>query len=76
MLIDFAEKSLIGKAKEHPDLVKQLIDKARRKGIINTLQQAMNRLDTLMPLDYSSAGIVIDVGAELRLCFANPRSSR
>ena len=66
MLIDFAEKSLIGKAKERPDLVKQLINKARREGIINTLQQAMNRLDTLMPLGYSSAGIVIDVGSEVR----------
>jgi len=65
MLIDFAEKSLIGKAKERPDLVKQLINKARREGIINTLQQAMNRLDTLMPLGYSSAGMVIDVGTEV-----------
>jgi predicted dehydrogenase/threonine dehydrogenase-like Zn-dependent dehydrogenase len=65
MLIDFAEKSLIGKAKERPDLVKQLINKAKREGIINTLQQAMNRLDTLMPLGYSSAGLVVDVGTEV-----------
>ena len=73
MLIDFAEKSLIGKAKERPDLVKQVINKAKREGIINTLQQAMNRLDTLMPLGYSSAGIVIDVGAEVDTISAGDR---
>jgi len=65
ILIDFAEKGLIGKAKERPDLVKQLINKAKREGIISTLHQAMNRLDTLMPLGYSVAGIVIDVGDEV-----------
>ena len=73
LLIDFAEKSLIGKAKERPDLVKQLINKARREGIINTFQQAMNRLDTLMPLGYSSAGIVIDVGNEVDIISVGDR---
>ena len=30
MLVEFGEKSLIGKARSRPDLVKQMIDKARR----------------------------------------------
>ena len=33
MLVEFAEKSLVGKARSRPDLVNQVIDKARREGI-------------------------------------------
>lgn len=64
LMIGLAQKSLAGKAKERPDLVKQVIDKAKRDGIINTFQQVMSRLDSPMPLGYSCAGIVEDVGAE------------
>ncbi len=63
MLVSFAEKSLVGKARSRPDLVRQVLDKARREGIMNTLQATFNRLDQPMPLGYSSAGIVVGVGA-------------
>ncbi len=33
MVVEFAEKSLIGKARSRPDMVRQLIDKSRREGI-------------------------------------------
>ena len=33
MVVEFAEKSLVGKARSRPDLVRQVIDKARREGI-------------------------------------------
>ena len=62
MVVEFAEKNLIMKAKSRPDLVKQVIDKARREGVIPTLQSALNRLDSPMALGYSSAGDVIAVG--------------
>ena len=64
-LVEFAEKSLIGKAQSRPDLVRQLLDKARREGIIPTLEAAFNRLDLPMPLGYSSAGTVVECGAGL-----------
>jgi len=32
MLVDFAEKSLLGKAASRPDLVRQVITKAQREG--------------------------------------------
>lgn len=63
MLVDFASKSLVGKAQARPDLVNQLLDKARREGLLPTIEAAFNRLDQPMSLGYSSAGTVIALGA-------------
>ncbi|HSQ18703.1 MAG TPA: zinc-binding alcohol dehydrogenase, partial [Anaerolineales bacterium] len=63
MVVEFAEKSLVGKARSRPDLVRQTIDKARREGLLTTLEAVFNRLDQPMALGYSSAGTVIAVGA-------------
>ncbi len=62
MLVEFAEKSLLGKARSRPDLVRQVIDKARREGLLTTVEAAFNRLDQPMPLGYSSAGTIIALG--------------
>ena len=62
MIVEFAEKSLVGKARSRPDLVKQVLDKARREGVVPTLQAAFNRLDQPMPLGYSSAGTIVALG--------------
>jgi len=61
-MLEMAKKSLAGKALARPDLVRQVIAKARAEGVLETYRQAMNRLDTPVPLGYSSAGVVIDVG--------------
>src|SRR3970282_641727 len=61
MVVEFAEKSLVGKARSRPDLVKQVIDKARREGLVNTAQVAFNRLDQPMALGYSTAGTIVAV---------------
>ncbi len=62
MLVEFAEKSLVGKAQSRPDLAKQVLDKMQREGVIPTLQSAFNRLDQPMALGYSSAGTIVDLG--------------
>ncbi len=62
MLVSFAEKSLLGKARSRPDLVRQVMDKARREGILTTLDAAFNRLDQPMALGYSSAGTIVALG--------------
>ena len=62
MVVEFAEKSLVGKARSRPDLVKQVIDKARREGLVNTAKAAFNRLDQPMALGYSSAGTIVALG--------------
>lgn len=65
MVVEFAEKNLISKATSRPDLVKQVISKARREGVIPTIEAAFNKLDQPMPLGYSSAGIIEEVGRDL-----------
>lgn len=62
MVIDFAKKSLAGKAKERPDLVRKVLDKARRDGLMATFKAVMARLDEPLPLGYSAAGEVVEVG--------------
>ncbi len=62
---EFAKKSLVGKAQARPDLVRKVLDKARRDGILATMNAVLARLDEPMPLGYSAAGRVIEVGAGL-----------
>ena len=62
MLVSFAEKSLLGKAKSRPDLMKQVFEKAKREGILTTINSALNRLDQPLTLGYSSAGTVFQLG--------------
>jgi len=62
MVVEFAEKSLVGKARSRPDLVRQVIDKARREGLLTTVDAAFNRLDQPMALGYSSAGTIMALG--------------
>ena len=62
-MLAFAEKSLLGKARERPDLVMQVWDKLRRDGISQTWAAVSSRLDNPMPLGYSSAGTVLGVGS-------------
>jgi len=65
MVVDFAGKNLIGKATARPDLVRQVISKAMREGVIPTIEAAFNKLDQPMPLGYSSAGTIIEVGEDI-----------
>lgn len=62
MLVDFAKKSMLSKAKDRPDLVKQVIDKMKKEGVKNTLEKVFTKLDTPIPLGYSSSGVVVEVG--------------
>src|SRR5512144_304921 len=62
MVVEFAEKSLLGKARSRPDLVRQMINKARREGLLPTIEAAFNRLDQPMVLGYSSAGTITALG--------------
>lgn len=62
MVVEFAEKSLLGKARSRPDLVRQVLDKMSREGLLPTLQAAFSRLDSPMPLGYSSAGTITALG--------------
>jgi predicted dehydrogenase/threonine dehydrogenase-like Zn-dependent dehydrogenase len=57
--VSTAQASLIGKARQRPDLVKQVLDSFRRDGFSETLKRVRSKLDTLKELGYSSAGTVL-----------------
>ena len=61
-LIEFAGRSILGKARSRPDLVRQVLSKAAREGILSTFEAVQNRLDQPMALGYSSAGTIIALG--------------
>jgi len=63
LMIELARKNLLGKALARPDLVKQVIDKVRTEGVKEAFEQSMSRLDTPIPLGYSCAGEVLEVGS-------------
>ena len=61
-MLEFAQKSLLGKALERPDLVRAVLAKAKSEGIAEAWRQSMARLESPMPVGYSSAGVVIGLG--------------
>jgi predicted dehydrogenase/threonine dehydrogenase-like Zn-dependent dehydrogenase len=54
-----AQASLIGKARQRPDLVKQVLNSFRKDGFGETLKRVRTKLETLKELGYSSAGTVL-----------------
>jgi predicted dehydrogenase/threonine dehydrogenase-like Zn-dependent dehydrogenase len=60
--MSFARKSLLGKARSRPDLVKQVMRKLRQEGPLPTYRTVMTRLESPQPLGYSCAGFVEAVG--------------
>jgi predicted dehydrogenase/threonine dehydrogenase-like Zn-dependent dehydrogenase len=61
-IVQLARKSLVDKARERPDLVAKVVDKARREGVLAAFAAVQSRLDSPIPLGYSLAGRVWDVG--------------
>jgi len=60
-----ARMGLLGKAASRPDLVRQVVRIARREGLLETYRMVRNRLDTQLPLGYSSAGFVAAVANDV-----------
>lgn len=61
-ITDFAGSSLVSKARQRPDLVRQVLDKVKKDGVGPTLQTVMSRLDQPIALGYSCAGVVEAAG--------------
>jgi len=59
---EFASKNLLQKAQARPDLVREVIAKVRRDGILSAISTVCSRLDQPSALGYSSAGTVVGVG--------------
>lgn len=57
--IAFGRKNLVQKAAARPDLVKRVVRKARADGVLAAFEAAKSRLESPLPLGYSSAGHVL-----------------
>ncbi len=62
-VLAFGEKTLLGKARERPELVRQVWEKYRQEGLAQTYAAVMSRLQHPTPLGYSAAGTVVAVGS-------------
>lgn len=56
--VKVAQSSLIGKAKQRPDLVAQVMQNIKKEGLMATLEKVRTKLDSLKALGYSTAGVV------------------
>lgn len=64
-LMDLAKASLAGKAVARPDLVRQVLRTAKRDGVKATAEKVFAKLDQPIPLGYSLAGRVLEVGRDV-----------
>ncbi|MDQ6671781.1 MAG: bi-domain-containing oxidoreductase [Chloroflexota bacterium] len=70
MLVEAGGSNLINTARQRPELVKQVADKLAREGVSATFEAVRSRLDVGIPLGYSCAGTVLDVGTNARAAFS------
>jgi polar amino acid transport system substrate-binding protein len=64
--VSAARKGYIGKAKERPQQVKQVIGTLKTHGLVQTYRAVMKKLDAYSPLGYSCVGEVIDIAPDVR----------
>lgn len=57
--VSVGKASLIGKAKQRPDLVAQVLQNIKKEGLQATLDKVRTKLDSLKALGYSTSGVVI-----------------
>ena len=63
MLVEFGKAGWIEKARQQPDKVRMVLDKVKTDGLMPTLDAVRNKLDQPLPMGYSNAGVVMEVGA-------------
>lgn len=62
MLVEFGKSNLISKALQQPERVKMVLDKIKSDGLLPTIETVFNKLEQPLPLGYSNAGIVVEIG--------------
>jgi len=57
--VKVGKASLIGKAKQRPDLVTQVLQNIKKEGLKATIDKVRTKLDSLKALGYSTSGVVM-----------------
>jgi predicted dehydrogenase len=63
MLVKFGKSGLISKARQQPDKVKAVLEKAKTDGVAATVDAVRSKLDQPLALGYCNSGRVVEVGA-------------
>lgn len=62
MKLKNADMNYLQMAKSKPEQVKQVINTVAQQGILTAYRKVMNKLDSISPMGYSCAGVVVEVG--------------
>lgn len=62
MLVEFGKSGWVSKARQQPDKVKMVLDKAKTDGVGATYDAVMSKLDQPLALGYCNVGEVVEVG--------------
>jgi predicted dehydrogenase len=73
MLVDFGKSNLLSKARQQPEKVRMVLNKARTDGLLPTYQAVRSKLDQPIPLGYSNSGVVVAVGPNVTTIKINDR---
>jgi predicted dehydrogenase/threonine dehydrogenase-like Zn-dependent dehydrogenase len=63
MLLEFGKATLLGKARQQPDRVREAWDKVKTDGLLPTIEAVRAKLEQPISLGYCNAGEVLEVGA-------------
>ncbi|QYG92353.1 Gfo/Idh/MocA family oxidoreductase [Iamia sp. SCSIO 61187] len=62
MLADFGRASYLGKARQQPERVRDVVDKARTDGLLPTVDAVRSKLASPLVLGYANCGVIVDAG--------------
>ncbi len=65
-LVEFGRANLIGKARQQPERVRQVVEKARTDGAAATLEAVRSKLGQPLALGYCNVGTVAEVGGGIK----------
>jgi predicted dehydrogenase/threonine dehydrogenase-like Zn-dependent dehydrogenase len=64
MLVEFGRGSMLAKAWQQPDRVRDVLNKVRTDGLLPTLTAVRRKLDQPIPLGYCNVGTILAVGED------------
>ncbi len=62
MVVEFGKSNLLEKARQQPEKVAQVLEKAKTDGVLATFDAVRSKLGQPIPLGYSNVGVVAEVG--------------
>ena len=62
MLVEFGKANFLQKARQQPERVKMVLDKAKTDGLKPTIEAVFNKLNQPLSMGYCNAGVVVAVG--------------